>query len=599
MGNDAGKSKSVGGGAVELNEDWVRVLTEHGLSVDEATVGVLEKSHVYPDGHPNLGFSAWWTFFADYGFSPRVTEIVRFADAGLQAGEHPYWGMRTWVMVLENHGVPVGAGTILRAHEAGLWATDPYSKGDGYAAWAQVAGDGSHGFELVVAAREQGVSLEGFPAWLEGPDSRIVAEDSEATSSMTRAPSSGLNLIGMDELVTVLSKLGDNPRLFASGNFAAPNALLRAADAGLSSFILHMLNAQKGLPSREGITYETCFVGAGMRGAPGLRYVPSRLSLVGVLLATRLVPDACLIHVSAPRHGRVSLGIETNIVPAAIEATRARGGIIIAQVNENMPYTYGDSEVDCTLIDYAVAANEPLPSVEGFKLDTVSERIGQNIAPLIPNGATLQLGIGGIPDAVLHSLKGQNSLSVWTEMFSDGVVKLAEEGRLNPDVPVCASFSFGSQGLYRWLDGNRSVKMLRTETINDPGRIAARTAMVSVNAALQVDLYAQANASRVKRRVFSGFGGSTDFIVGALHSPGGQAFIALPSWHKKSDTSTIVPVLQTPATSFQHSAVVTEQGVARVIGKTSSEQAQAIINYAADPRAREYLLEKAHELNIL
>ncbi len=442
---------------VKVNEEWVRMLKSHGLSADAATVQVLEESHIYPDQHPNLGFTAWWNFFTENGFSPRITDMVRLSDTGLQAGDHPYWGAQTWVDVLESHSVPVMLDTVLRAHETGLWATDPHRKGNGYADWARYAGEGSHGFELVVAARDQNVALDKFDEWLAGPDSRIVAEDSDATSSTTRAPSSGLNIVGVDELVSVLGKLGDNPRLFASGNFATPNALLRAADTALPRFILHMLNAQKGLPFRDGITYETCFVGAGMRGAPGLRYVPSRLSLVGVLLATRLIPDACLIHVSAPRHGRVSLGIETNIVPSAIEATRARGGIVIAQVNENMPYTYGDSEVDCTLIDYALTANEELPSVEGFKLDAVSEKIGQNIAPLIPNGATLQLGIGGIPDAVLHSLKGQTGLSVWTEMFSDGVVKLYDEGRLNADIPICSSFSFGSKNLYRWLDGNRNT----------------------------------------------------------------------------------------------------------------------------------------------
>jgi acyl-CoA hydrolase len=140
--------------------------------------------------------------------------------------------------------------------------------------------------------------------------------------------------------------------------------------------------------------------------------------------------------------------------------------------------------------------------------------------------------------------------------------------------------------------------MTRTEVTNDPGRISRNPAMVSVNTALQVDLFGQANASRIQARIHSGFGGQTDFIVGALHSPGGQAVIALRSWHPKADVSTIVPMVEEPVTSFQMSTVVTEQGVAEIFGRDQREQARQLIEHAAHPRVREELREEAVALGL-
>jgi acyl-CoA hydrolase len=162
---------------------------------------------------------------------------------------------------------------------------------------------------------------------------------------------------------------------------------------------------------------------------------------------------------------------------------------------------------------------------------------------------------------------------------------------------ISTSFLFGSPELYEWVDGNSRVRVLRTETTNDPGLIAHNRAMTSVNGALQVDLFAQANASRVRRAVYSGFGGQTDFIVGALHSQGGQAIIALPSWHPRADVSTIVPLLDGPTTSFQHSAIVTEQAVAPIWGRSQRAQAHLLIQ-AAHPRARDGLQEAAAMLGL-
>ena len=173
-------------------------------------------------------------------------------------------------------------------------------------------------------------------------------------------------------------------------------------------------------------------------------------------------------------------------------------------------------------------------------------------------------------------------------MVSDGLLGLDRAGALDPARPVSASFLFGSPELYAWADDNPRLVMRRTEVINDPARIAAQPAMLSVNTALQVDLFDQANASYVRSsRVYSGFGGQPDFVAGALHSAGGHAIVALRSWHDRSDTSTIVPRLVEPATSFQHSVIVTEHGIGRgVRPKSNVEQARLLIDRTADPRAR-------------
>ena len=399
--------------------------------------------------------------------------------------------------------------------------------------------------------------------------------------------------ITLEQLKTVMAHLPPNPRIVASGNFAAPHAVLRVLDEQVPEYTLHMLNAQPGIPDREGVTFETCFVGPAMRHSPRLRYIPSRLSLVPVLYRGPLRPDAVIVHASAPRYDTVSLGIEVNVMPAAIEAARELGAPVIVQANPQMPYTYGDGQLYDTEIDYLVEVDEPVAEAAPREPSEVSQQIGDRIAAQVLDGSTLQLGIGGVPDAVLHRLTERRGLRIWSEMFSDGALALEHQGALDPQIPLTASFLFGSRDLYDFVHLNHRVRMLRTETTNDPGRIARQRQMTSVNSALQVDLFDQANASRMKGRIYSGFGGSVDFIDGALHSRGGASYIALPSWHPKARVSTIVPRLEEPVTSFQHSFVVTEQGVAPVVGLSERDQARSLIENAAHPDAREALWEAA------
>jgi acyl-CoA hydrolase len=405
-----------------------------------------------------------------------------------------------------------------------------------------------------------------------------------------------MRIVSEADLAAVLSRVAGHPRVVVSGNFATPHYALTMVDKALPEYRLFTLNAQPGFPDRDGVTLETPFVGSGMRGRRMLRYFPSRLSLVPHLLSGALPPDIVLVHTSTPVDGTVSLGTEVNILPAAIEAVRARGGLVIAQTNPHMPYTYGDAVLPCDQVDYAIEADEPLASPTPRNVGDVSRQIGERVADLVVDGATLQLGIGAVPDAVLAALTARRGLAVWSEMFSDGVLGLARAGALDKYTPVTASFVFGSPELYEWVDRNPRVRMLRTEKTNDPGVIARQRSLVSVNSALQVDLYAQANASRVHDVIYSGFGGQTDFVVGALHSPGGRAIIALPSWHPKADVSTVVPRLAGPVTSFQHSFIVSEQGTASIWGNDANEQARQIINHVAHPDVRSELRDAGRSL---
>ena len=402
----------------------------------------------------------------------------------------------------------------------------------------------------------------------------------------------------MTALTVLLDRLPQNPRVVVSGNHATPWEVLAEVDAHLPAYRLWALNGQPGLPDREGVTLETSFVGAGQRRSPRLSYVPCRLSLVPELFSAQQPPDLVVVHTTPPRDGKVSLGVEVNVLPAALEAVRRTGGLVVAQVNDRMPWTSGDALVEASAIDLMVEVDRPLLTAAPGAIDEGSARIGAIVAERVSDGATLQAGIGAVPDATLRGLVGRRGLRVWTEMFSDSVLALEQAGALDRKVPITSSFLFGSEELLDWVDDNDRITMVRTEVTNDPGRIARNPLMVSVNTALQVDLFGQANASRIKARIHSGFGGQTDFIVGALHSHGGQALIALKSWHPKADCSTIVPLLDEPATSFQMSAVVTEQGIAEVFGRDQREQARQLIEHAAHPSVREELWEEARELGL-
>lgn len=402
--------------------------------------------------------------------------------------------------------------------------------------------------------------------------------------------------VAVEELQRRLAALPpQDPRIVVSGNHAVPWSGLRAVDETFERYRLFALNAPHGVPDRPEVTLETPFVGAGMRGRATLAYFPSRLSLVPALLKQRIPPDVVIVHTAPPRDGLLSLGVEVNVLPAAIEAARARGGMVVAQINPKMPYTYGDALLSEHEVDLAIEVDAPLGELPKPAASDVQQVIGEHVASLVADGATLQLGIGAIPDAALAALQSRRQLKIWSEMVSDGVMHLAQAGALG-DEAVTTSFAAGTDAFYDWIGDNPRVTMCRTERANDPAVIARQPMMTSINAALEVDLFAQANASYVRGRIYSGFGGQTDFVVGALHSPGGHAIIALPSWHARTDCSTIIDRLQAPATSFQHSYVVTEHGVASIWGRPQKEQADELIRHAAAPAARDGLRAAAAAL---
>lgn len=388
------------------------------------------------------------------------------------------------------------------------------------------------------------------------------------------------------------------PRVVVSGNHATPWQLLGLLDDALPSYRLVTLNAQAGVPDRDGVVHETCFVGPGVRRSTRLVYIPARLSLIPTMFSDTLAPDVVLLHTTPPRGGAVSLGIEVNVLPAAIEAARRRGGLVLAQTNEHMPWTGGDAVIPVDHLDGLLAVDEPLVPAGTRVASDEAAGIAALVAPLVRDGATLQTGIGAIPDAVLAALENRRGLRVWTEMFSDGVLGLERAGAMDPDSPIVASFLFGSAELLQWCDDNPRIRMLRTEKTNDPALISQQPSMVSVNSALQVDLFGQANASWIDGHVYSGLGGQSDFVVGALHSPGGQAVMALASWHPRAKCSTVVGRLNGPASSFQHSWIVSEQGRAAVWSQSQREQSRQIIENVAHPDAREALWVKAGRLGL-
>jgi acetyl-CoA hydrolase len=273
-----------------------------------------------------------------------------------------------------------------------------------------------------------------------------------------------------------------------------------------------------------------------------------------------------------------------------------------------MPRALGDSFIHINKVDYFVPVNYALPEVPmgGGDEDPIVETIAQNIAELIPDGATMQMGIGAIPDAVLKYLYDKNDLGVHTELFSDGVIELVNAGvltnaqkTLHPG-KIVAGFILGTQRLYDWVHNNPLIEFHRTEYVNDPFVIAQNERMVAINSAIEVDLTGQVCADSIGPKLYSGVGGQLDFIYGASRSEGGVPIIALPSQAKTF--SRIVPMLKQGAgvvTTRNHVRyVVTEYGVADLYGKTIRQRAKSLISIA-HPDFREDLERQAQELNYI
>ena len=343
------------------------------------------------------------------------------------------------------------------------------------------------------------------------------------------------------------------------------------------------------------------FVGANVRKAletGEADYIPVFLSEIPHLFNRGIIPlDVALIQVSPPdKHGFCSLGVSVDGSRAAVNNAK----LVIAQLNPNMPRTHGDGIIHKSIIDFAVEVDDPLPEHAPATLTELELKIGRHCAELIEDGATMQMGIGSIPDAVLASLQNHKNLGVHTEMFSDGLIPLIESGivnnsnkRIHPNRTV-SSFLVGTRKLYDFVDDNPNLAMLDCAYVNDTAVIRRNPKVTAINSAIEVDLTGQVCADSIGIRQYSGVGGQMDFIRGASLSEGGKPIIALPSATRRGE-SRIVPFLKQGAgvvTTRAHvHYVVTEYGIASLYGKSLRERASALIDISHPDNREE--LEKA------
>ncbi len=341
-------------------------------------------------------------------------------------------------------------------------------------------------------------------------------------------------------------------------------------------------------------------------------FTPVFLSEISLLIETYRLPiDVCLLHLSPPdEHGYCSYGVSNECSKTAAEHAK----IIIAQINHQMPRVLGDNFIHISKLDFIVETDHPLD--ETPMVDTnlseedkkVYQKIGENIASLIEDNNTMQMGIGAIPDAVLPYLKQKKNLGIHTEMFSDGLIDLIELGVVNGEkktlLPnkVVASFVIGTKKVFDYIDNNPLIEFRPTKFVNDPFNIARNDNMISINSALQVDFTGQVCADSIGPRNYSGFGGQVDFVRGAARSKDGKPIIAFPSTAKKGEVSRIVSYLTPGAgvttTRADVQYFITEFGIADVFGKTVRDRVQSMIKIA-HPKFRDELEKKARDFKYL
>ncbi|MGB7297584.1 MAG: acetyl-CoA hydrolase/transferase C-terminal domain-containing protein [Candidatus Aminicenantales bacterium] len=421
-------------------------------------------------------------------------------------------------------------------------------------------------------------------------------------------------LVSPEDAVSVV-KSGD--RVYISGNAATPYALMKALAARKDELkeveLVHVLllgDDPLSKPDMEGhFRHNSLFVGPADRQAINegrADYVPIFLHQIPYLFSSgQMSLDVAVLHVSPPdEHGFVSLGVEVLASKTAAETAK----VVIAQVNERMPRVLGDSFLHISRFDRIVEISEPLPQLEKSPFSDVERLIGKSIAELIEDGSTLQLGIGGIPDAVLAALSGRRDLGIHTEMVSDGVMEAIESGivtgakkTFHPG-KVVITFALGSDRLYDFINNNPAIEAHPTDYVNHPFNVARNDNMVAINSAIEVDITGQVCSDSIGTFIYSGFGGQVDFIRGAAHSKGGKPIIALPSTAKNGEMTRIVPFLKQGAgvvtTRADVRYIVTEYGIAYLWGKNLQERTKALINIA-HPKFRPDLIREAKARNLI
>jgi 4-hydroxybutyrate CoA-transferase len=412
----------------------------------------------------------------------------------------------------------------------------------------------------------------------------------------------------------------DGQKVFLTGNCSTPQTVLAALvdyAPNLEDVEIYQAltvgPADYVSPEMEGhIRVNTMFISANVRKAVQegrADFTPVLLSEFPLLFKNKFLPvDVALVHLSPPdEHGFCSFGIETGLTKSPAESAK----VIIAEVNQQMPRALGDSFIHISRLNYIVPVDYPLVEnpMGGGGFNKINEKIAGYIAELIPDGATMQLGIGAIPDAVLKFLYNKKDLGIHTEMFSDGVIDLVEAGvitnaqkTLHPG-KIIAGFLIGTRRLYRWSDDNPLIELHPTEYVNDPFVIAQNDRMVAINSAIEIDLTGQVCADSIGPKLYSGVGGQLDFMYGASRSRGGVPIIAMPSTATLRDgsiVSKIVALLKPGSgvvTTRNHVRyVVTEYGIADLYAKTIHERAKEL-TYIAHPNFRAELKKQASELH--
>ncbi len=357
---------------------------------------------------------------------------------------------------------------------------------------------------------------------------------------------------------------------------------------------------------RDSFHIKSLFVGENIRNAISEgrgSYIPVFLSEAPILFRNKIIPiDVALISVSPPdRHGYCSLGVSVDCSKAAMESAR----LVIAQINNFMPRTHGDGLIHINNIDIAIEYNEPIEEIQPHPPSTIETQIGRYVATLVEDGATLQMGIGAIPNAVLEYLGNHRNLGIHTELLSDGILPLLEKGVITNSLKkkyrgrVVSTFVLGSKKLYDFADDNPLITVLEADYVNKTSIIAKNPKVTAINSAIEIDLTGQVCADSIGTRMYSGVGGQMDFIRGAALSNGGKPIIALPSTTQKGKISRIVSTLKPGAgvvTTRAHvHYVATEYGVVNLYGKSLTERAKLLIEIA-HPEHRERLEKEAYQI---
>jgi len=407
-----------------------------------------------------------------------------------------------------------------------------------------------------------------------------------------------------------LKAVKSNDRVFIHTAAAAPHHLIehmvQRADE-LRNVQIYQLHTEGPAPYaavkyKDSFFINALFVGSNVRDAINDErgsYIPIFLSEAARLFRSGNIElDIALVTVSPPdKHGYCSLGISVDISKAAVDSAK----IVIAQVNKMMPRTHGDGLIHVDEIDFLVEKDQPLPEITQHPITEVERQIGMHVASLIEDGATLQMGIGAIPNAVLSCLGNHKNIGIHTEMFSDGIMELVKSGIINGHNKtkhpgsIVSSFIMGSRALYDFVDDNPSIQVLNAEYVNNTDVIRKNPKVVAINSAIEIDLTGQVCADSIGSRIYSGVGGQMDFIRGASISEGGKPIIALPSVSKKG-FSKIVPRLREGAgvvTTRAHiHYVVTEYGHVNLHGKSMEERIELLISIA-HPDHRDRLRKEA------